>query len=1619
MISTQTLELLAYLRSLDVKFSVHEGRLRYSAPEGVLTPQLRAELVQHKAEIVELLGQVNSAALAQPPIQPIPRQQPLPLSFGQQRFWFFEQLEPDNFAYNEALAFRLTGQLNIAALEESLNKIIRRHELLRTTFITIDGQPALNIQPQLDFKLAWVDFTGSTKPEAELQAFIRAEHRRPFDLAAGPLLRAYLLQLQPQEYVLLVTMHHIMTDGWSTGIFIKELTALYPYFSKHSQGPYPLPDLPIQYVDFAHWQRQWLQGPVLEKQAAYWEQQLGGRLPLLHLPTDHPRPPVQSFQGATYSAKLPEPLTPALRRLSQQQGVTPFMTLLAAFEALLFRYTGQEDILIGTPVAGRNRREVEALIGFFVNTLVLRTNLAGHPTFGELLQRVRKVAVEAYAHQDFPFEKLVDKLQPERNLSHQPLFQVMFAFENTPTTTLQIPGVVATPVKLESGAARFDLTLFIEEDQSGFSHTWGYNTALFEPETIARMAAHFQNLLEGVIKGGVEHRLSALPLLSEAEQHRLLREWNETGTNYPVDKCFHHLFEAQVERTPEAIALVFGRQQLSYQALNRRANQLAHFLQKQGAGPEVLVGLCVERSVEMVVGMLGILKAGGAYLPLDPTYPALRLAFMLEDSGAPLILTQRRLAGQLDFLNKESEGIRQKPRLLYLDGDEDDLAQAPVENPSSAITPAHLAYLIYTSGSTGQPKGTMVPHSGLVNYVSWAGQAYRVAEGEGAPVHSSLSFDLTITGLFLPLLAGRTVTLLPEDQVGEALTEVLSTGKRFSLVKITPAHLELLNRQLPAEAAAAATKSLVIGGEALLGQDLAFWRSHAPETRLINEYGPTETVVGCCVYEVPGGDPISGAVPIGRPIANTQLYLLDRFLKPVPVGVPGELYIGGAGVARGYLNRPELTAERFIPDPFSGRPGSRLYKTGDLARYRPDGNLEFLGRIDQQVKIRGFRIELEEVEAALKQHSQVQEAVVLADETNSGHKRLIAYVVAQSGAISELAAVTAELRQFLQARLPAYMIPANFIFVDAFPLTPNGKIDRQALPDMAGIKPDLTTRFTAARTEAETILAQIWADLLGLSQVSIYDNFFELGGDSILIIQVVARANQAGLRLRPRQMFQYQTIAELAAVVDTAPVVQAEQGLITGEIPLTPIQHWFFEKKLARPDHWNMAMLLKARSKLDPLRLEQLVAQLLAHHDALRLRFKQAGSGWQQFNGGLEANPQSFVRYDLATLTPTEQKAAIEAQAEALQASLNLEKGPIIQVALFELGGQQPDRLLIIVHHLAMDGVSWRILLEDLQTAYRQLGQNAPIQLPLKTTSFQQWAKLLQQVIRSPRSGWRPDPDYWLAQAQQWAPKLPVDDPAGRAANSEASAEVVSIGLSETETSILLKEAPAAYHTQINDILLTALVQAFSPWTGSMVLRLDLEGHGREEMVEGVDLSRTVGWFTTLFPVRLDLEGIDQPGDAIKAVKEQLRRVPNRGIDYGLLRFLGDETLRQKLGSLPGAEVSFNYLGQFDQLLAADAMFELAEESSGPAFDFHSERSHLIEVVGVILEGKLQLDWIYSRNIHRRQTIESLSQKFIQALQALIAHCQSPGAGGYTPSDFPEADSTQAELDNLLAALNK
>ncbi len=1535
----------------------------------------------------------------------------LPLSYAQQRLWFLDQLEPNSALYNIPIALRLLGNLNQAALEQSLQEIIHRHEALRTNFITVDGKPSQIIHTETNWTVSVLEWQHLSPAEQEIatQQLAQEQALLSFDLANEVLIRATLVLLSQTEHILLVCMHHIVSDGWSMGVFIQELAALY---KAYSQGePSPLAPLPIQYADFALWQREWLQGDVLQTQLSYWQQQLKDTPALLSLPTDRPRPAVQTFAGATQEFKLSVELTNRLTKLSQEQGCTLFMTLLAAYHTLLYRYTGVADILVGTPIANRDHSEIEGLIGFFVNTLVMRADLSGNPSFSQLLSHVREIALGAYVHQELPFEMLVETLHPERNLSHTPLFQVMFALQNAPMSQVELAGLTISSLRAERATAKFDLSLSMHNSTNfaeaspttrlstgaGLVGVWEYSTDLFDSSTIERMTGHFVTLLEGIV-ANPEERISQLPMLTQVEQHQLLVEWNSTQAEYPFDKCIHELFEEQCLSTPDTVAVIFDNQQLTYQQLNCRANHLAHYLQSLGVKPDTLVGICVERSLLMVVGLLGILKAGGAYLPLDPDYPQERLSFMLEDAQVPVLLTQQQLFEKLP---------QNQAQIICLDTDLQFISQSSPDNLITTVQAANLAYVIYTSGSTGQPKGVMLSHRNICNHMFWMQATFPLTEKDKVLQKTPFSFDASVWEFYAPLLVGGQLLLAqPGGHADTAYLLKLIAQEQVTTVQFVPSLLQILIEQGGLETCHS-LKQIFCGGEAL---PVALQENVLSNlnVNLHNLYGPTEACIDATFWTCKQGIERQ-VVPIGRAIANTQIYILDEYLQPVPVGVPGELHIGGAGIARGYLNRPELTKEKFILNPFSDELDSRFYKTGDLVRYLPDGTIEYLGRIDNQVKIRGFRIELGEIEARLSQYEDVQACCVIAREDTTGDKRLLAYVVPhlrQTPTVSQL-------RSFLSGQLPQYMMPHAFVMLESLPLLPNGKVDRRALPE-PDFRGELEVSFVGPRTPIEETLAQIWAEVLRLEQVGIHDNFFELGGDSILSIQIISRAKQTGLHLTLKQLFAHQTIAELATVENIASVIHIEQGLVTGTLPLTPIQHYFFEQNLQQPHHFNQSFLLSVPSDLKAELLKQVLQQLLVHHDALRLRFTQSESTWQQIHSGV-TNSFAFSHIDLSALPESEQQTAIETKAACFQASLNLSEN-LVQVAFFHLGIDKRARLLIVIHHLVVDGVSWRILLEDLQTAYQQLAQGKAIALTAKTTSFKDWSDKLTAYAQS--QALKSEVAYWLNESRTAVPPIPVDYTQG--ANTVEGASTVSVSLNEIETRALLQDVPKAYNTQINDVLLTALVLVLAKWTNSSSVLFNLEGHGREDIVDGVDLSRTIGWFTTIFPVLVELQTTENPADALKSVKEQLRAIPNKGIGYGLLRYLSqDSEIAAQLQAFGQPEISFNYLGQFDQLLNTSSWMQLASESAGQSQSLQNNRAHLLDINSIIAGERLQIEWIYSNNVHQHATIATLAQDFVKTLQGLIAHCSSPESGGYTPSDFSLAKLNQLQLDQLLASLGK
>ncbi|MEO1373454.1 MAG: amino acid adenylation domain-containing protein, partial [Cyanobacteria bacterium J06635_10] len=1389
-----------------------------------------------------------------PSIQPVERNQPVPLSFAQQRLWLLKQLEPDSAAYNIVGGLRFSGQLNVSALKQSFSEIIRRHEVLRTNFITLDGEPIQVIHPACSFSMAMVDWQNLSVTEREIaiEEFVKAEVKRPFDLAKEPLVRVNLLKLEHTEHVLMYCMHHIVSDGWSMGVFVQELVTLYSAFCDRQPSlgdatRTPLPELTVQYADFAVWQRHWLQGEILESHLAYWRQQLADAPALLELPTDRPRPAVQTFRGAGQSFTVSNELTQALNSLSLREGVTLFMTLLAAFDTLLYRYTGQADILVGSPIANRNHSGIEGLIGFFVNTLVMRTDVSGDPSFNELLGRVREVTMNAYAHQDLPFELLVETLQPERDLSYTPLFQVMFVLQNAPMSEMEIPGLSWSALAIDNKMAQFDLTLTFENTAQGLVGLWKYNTDLFNGETIERMTAHFQNLLSAIAENP-QQKISELPVLSAGERQQLLFEWNDTQREYPKEKCIHQLFEEQVEKTPDAVAVVFEDRELTYRQLNDRANCLGHYLQSLGVGAEVLVGICAERSLEMVVGLLGILKAGGAYVALDPSYPIERLSYMLDDAGVAILLTQDSLSSSVPSHTAWT---------VCLDTDWELIEQHSQENLAASVSADNLAYVIYTSGSTGTPKGVCTPHRSVVRLLQNTNYAHFDSEQVFLQL-APISFDASTLELWGSLLHGSKLVIFPSQAVDLALLVETLHQHQITFLWLTAGLFHLIVEEYLD--ALSSVQQLLAGGDVLSVAHVLRFKQKYPHCRLINGYGPTENTTFTCCYSLVDEQDIQQTVPIGKPIANTQVYILDQHMQPVPIGVAGELHVGGDGLATGYLKRPELTLEKFIPNPFSSDKSARLYKTGDLARYLPDGNIEFLGRLDDQVKIRGFRIELGEIEAVLSTHPQIQQAVVIPIGDNSENKRLVAYVVSNKKTLS-----TNQIRDFLQQQLPAYILPSLFVILDALPLTPNGKVDKKALREIDLQNSESNANFVAPRTIEEELLVQIWSEVLGVEQVGIYDNFFALGGDSLRAVQVLAKADKSGLKLSLKQIFNHQTIHDLVGVLqqsDLSPSIlkTAPLSLISSEerqylpdgvedaYPLTRLQlGMLFHSEYAHETavyHDVFSYYLKA-----PLNIQVLhsaIQEIVTRHPVLRTSIAMT-----KFSQPLQlVHSQVNIELpfeDLTNLPLDEQESNITTWIEQEKhRSFAWDREPLIRFCVHQRSCDTFN-LSFSFHHAILDGWSLATLITELvQHYFFLLDETIPPLATVPSLTFRDYVALEQETLQSQECQ-----RYWHEKLADFsATQIP------RLLDSQQHNSVEQYGKQEIEISpalsAQLKQLAIKVGVPLKSVLLAAHLRVMSFLSNQADITTGVVTHGRPA---AEDSERVLGLFLNTMPLRMQLNG--------------------------------------------------------------------------------------------------------------------------------------------------------------------
>ena len=1472
------------------------------------------------------------------------------------------------------------GTVDPERLQEAWFATVRRHPLLRTRFRWEGVEaPVHEVLPDAPPPFGFADWRDRSSEAQAIgfEAFLDEDRVVGFSLAEAPLARVSVFRFSAALARMVFTWHHAILDGRSAAMVVSDLLTAY------RKGPSALDRLPAA-PDF-RWYAEWVTSQDWSAAADYWRDRLKGVHPTPLVIAHSPAPEAANrLRRREARVALNAVEDRRLRDAATRHRVSLNTMVQGAWAVLLSRYAGEEEVLFGAtrrcrsaPVEG-----IKSMIGPTINTVPIRVQVDDEAPLGPWLAALGDQWQSMRAHENAP----VARMQSWSGVpADTPLFESIVVFESQPVDSfLRERGHDETRNAHLLTQTIYPLTLLAEAGGVVMLRM-EYDPARFDHAAIERLMGHLRSVLAGMAEEGPV-RLGDLRLIGGDERELLLRGFNNTARPYPDAVTLTDLLEQQATRTPSAEAVRFGNAAQSYEELHARANQLARRLRQLGIVPGTLVGVCAERSLDMVVALVAVLKAGGAYVPLDPEYPADRLRFMLDDAAPPVLITQASLlAGLPPF-----DGIT-----ICLDRDWPLLAgesPAPLDRRGG---PADPAYMIYTSGSTGRPKGARNAHRGIVNRLLWMQEAYPLTAGDTVLQKTPFSFDVSVWEFFWPLITGsRLVLARPGGHRDPSYLIDLIEREAVTVLHFVPSMLRAFLAD-PDAGRCRSLREVICSGEALPGDLVEQFFACLP-ARLHNLYGPTEAAVDVTAWTCQRG-PARATVPIGAPIANTQTYVLDRCGEPAPIGVPGELFLGGVQVGMGYWKRPDLTAERFVSDPFSDRAGARLYRTGDLARWLDDGTIEFLGRLDFQVKIRGLRIELGEIEAVLAQEDQVTGAVVVVRDERPGDQRLVGYYTTAPGMAPSDQALTERLHR----ALPDYMVPSLLIRLDEFPLSPNGKLDRKALP-----APDLPseTRVAAVppRNATEATLARIWAEVLKVPQVGVTDNFYGLGGDSILSIFIAVRARAAGLELAPGDVLQHPTIEGLALAAGTSRGIRRDQGRMTGSAPLTPVQRWFFDLRGSDPAWWNQAILVTVPADCDPDAMREALALVQDHHDALRLRFRDDAGSWHQWHDDAPPPP------DLTNVEAGPDEASVVAEAERIHAGFDLARGPLLRGLFLRSPEGVGHRLLLVAHHLVVDGISWQILMEDLEAGYEAVRTGRPARLPPKTSSFKHWAEGLAALAAS--GSLDVEADYWCGVVAGRSDALPFDGDGG-SDQSERTARVLRRAITVDETNQLLRQVPPIYRTQINDVLLTALGGALADWTGGSWFLVDLEGHGREALVPDADGSRTVGWFTSVFPVGLVVDRTAGPGDQLRATKEMLRRIPHRGMGYGLLRYGAGHP---DLIHAPQPDIAFNYFGQYDQVLAGSALFRFAPGSTGAWHGPINQRRYAIELNAMVLEGRLQFEWTWLPSRLSASTVESIAEAMIERLRAIMRHCQSPEAGGFSPSDFPLAGLDQAQLDQLV-----
>ena len=1517
-------------------------------------------------------------------ISKAPKDISIPLSSAQQRLWFLQQLYPANTFYNVSTGLAFTGKLKKEFLKESLASLFKNHDILRSSYPLKDGSPIIHIEVGLEIDLKEIDFSSLPDNEAksETNRYIVEQASTCFDLSTSPLIKASLIKISKSEYLLFLTMHHIIVDLWSIGIIKEQLAKNYNLLNQGGQLTSERPE--IQYSDYAHWQGTRLTDKF---QLTYWKEKLSGELPILDLQSDFKHPVVPSFKGRHHTRQFTAEFSGRILSLAKTLEVTPFVLLLSAYYVLLSRHSGQNDILIGTPISSRSEKSLEALIGFFVDTVVLRSQLGPGQPFSEFVKQVQTNVLEAFSNKDVPFDQLVKELKWDRSLSTNPLFQVMFVFYQEPgKVSFGEELHVEDQIDFNSEVSKFNLTLLVSEKNGNLTITFEYATDLFEEPTIMRFHEHLKLILEAVIDDH-QCRINDISILTGHEREFFLQSAPISNGPFSVYRGIHEIIEIYAKETYNAKAVIYDKDSLTYGELSKKATSIVPSILEKTKGENEIVGLGVDRSLDMIIGLLAILKAGCAYLPIDPEYPAQRIDFMLDDSKVKLMLTSKKLKQSFENFNGT---------LLSIDDQYSERDSSTITFPEPAQD--NLAYVIYTSGSTGNPKGVPISHKNIINSTEGRLTFYRNNPSVFL-LMSSFAFDSSKAGIFWTLCTGGTLLIskkhAEQDIEGLAKTikshEVSHTLMLPSLYNLLLQYADGLSLQ--------SLSTIIVAGEACF-PDLA--KRHfeiLPKADLYNEYGPTEATVWCIAHKIIKENSYEN-IPIGRPVANARVYLLDEKHNLVPYGAVGEICIGGPGLSVGYLNRNDLTEKAYFESTLGKFSGQKLYKTGDRGRYNRDGDIEFLGRVDHQVKIRGYRIELGEIENAILKNDSVQDVVVLVEESLTVN-RLVAFVIPIKEFDSQ------GIKTNLKSVFPDYMVPAVVAQCREFPTLPNGKVDRDALLNAERRSLGDTAQLALPENEVQLKLKEIWQQVLNVGQVGINDNFFELGGDSISSIQIIAKARKQGIALKANQLFDHQTIAELSLFTRMGNESTFFEKQVSGEVQMTPIQHWFFDMHKAAPHYWNHIMRVSGIEKVDYAHLKEVVEKLVSYHDALCLSFTRKQGRWKAYISR-SVNPRVFQYFDLSSekeLSMQDDRVAKILLAE--QENCDLAKGNLFRMLYFECGGLRENKAFFVAHHLVVDKVSWNAIFSDFSIA---LNQKRPLENNIfkqKTVSVKKWGEHLAELAKSFKI--REELPFWESQVDDLKTTsniLNSNDTFFR----EDSIKVYQSFEDEEVTDRLMNKANKAYHTKIEDLLITALLSTVCELTEQNQLCLGLERHGRDSDITQLDASNTVGWFTSFFPVTLKHD-VDTLSERIKSVKEQLRAIPNKGIGYGLLKYLSDvPDIKKILNQSP--QIIFNYLGvrhnTFEQL---GTTFDFQLEGSRSSL---SERTYGLEINAFISDKKLCMNWVYSADVYEESILTELVNGFSTKLKELIDHCSNVEKGSYTPSDFPEAELSQDDLDSLM-----